>query len=854
MRILLDLQGCQSASRLRGIGRYTVSLAKAIARNAGEHDIFVLLNALFPDTIMPLRREFNGLIPRERIVVFTAEGPAADCNPANARRARLAELLREYAIAQLQPDVVHIGSLFEGCIDDVVTSVGRLETNIPTAVTLYDLIPLLNPDRYIPDPTARAWYYRKLESLKRADLLLAISQAAANETSASLRIDHSRVVNIGAAADERFRPRSFTKESAAEIRKRFGLSRHFLLYVGVIESRKNFEGLIHAYGMLPDELRATHQLLLIAQGTETQRTDLCHAAAENGVYPNDLIIVDRVSDDDLVALYSLCRLFVFPSLHEGFGLPALEAMSCGAAVVGANTTSIPEVIGREDALFDPTSPTAIAQVIRRALADEGFQQSLRQHALRRAREFSWNLCAERAIKAFENLGTRRKSRSISYSRERGYRHLLSAVATFPDPLSDEDLVRAARAIALNAYPSRCRQLLVDVSVLAERDAQTGIQRVTRAVLGQLLSDPPPGYRVEPIRFDLRAARYRYARTFARAVSGGPASGEGDEWTEVGPGDVFLGLDLGAHLVPSAESWWLGTRQHGVKVAFVVYDILPLRRPDWWRPEVGEAFAAWFRTITKTADLLVTISQSVAHDIRSYLDEEQLASAEMPEIAFFQLGADIESSVPTRGIPEGAREMLATLVEVPTFLMVGTVEPRKGYAQVLEAFSELWQIGLDANLVIVGQEGWLVDDLARDLRNHPLNGRRLFWLAGISDEYLTQIYSASTCLICASEGEGFGLPLIEAARHRLPIIARDIPVFREVAGTHAFYFSGRSKEALADAIRHWLRLKNESRVPESVGMSFLTWADSTRELLAAVLPPDQDDRTHCRDAEPEGSLS
>ncbi len=388
MRILLDLQGCQSASRFRGIGRYTLSLAKAIARNAGEHEVWLLLSDLFPDTVMPLRQEFRGLVPSERIAVFSAPGPVAECDPANSPRARVAELVREHAIAELSPDVVHVGSLFEGFVDDAVTSIGCLENGVLTAVTLYDLIPLLNPDRYLAKFAYKDCYLRKIESLKRADLLLAVSETAGREAISVLGVAGERVFDIASAADDRFRPLNLAPEAAAEVLRRFGLSKPFIMYVGVIEPRKNFDGLIRAYAQLPDVLRTAHQLLLVAQGGEGDRDSLRRLAVSSGLAPRDMVVVDHVTDDNLVALYSLCKLFVFPSLHEGFGLPALEAMTCGAAVIGSNTTSIPEVIGRNDALFDPSSPRAIARAMQRALFDEAFHESLRRHGVQQAKKFS----------------------------------------------------------------------------------------------------------------------------------------------------------------------------------------------------------------------------------------------------------------------------------------------------------------------------------------------------------------------------------------------------------------------------------------------------------------------------------
>src|SRR5262249_6327442 len=139
------------------------------------------------------------------------------------------------------------------------------------------------------------------------------------------------------------------------------------------------------------------------------------------------------------------------------------------------------------------------------------------------------------------------------------------------------------------------------------------------------------------------------------------------------------------------------------------------------------------------------------------------------IGWLHLGADIENTVGSRDLPDNAEQTLRRLQAHPSFLMVGTIEPRKGYLEVLEAFTQLLRQGLEINLVMVGKEGWraLPDDMRRTipetirmLRGHPELGKRLFWLEGISDEYLEKVYAAGACLIAASYGEGFGLPLIE----------------------------------------------------------------------------------------------
>ena len=200
MRIVLDLQGAQTASRFRGIGRYTLSLAKAIVANRADHEVLLALSGLFPDTIEPIRAAFDPLLPQDNIRVWVAPGPVG-VDTGNALRRQIAEPIREAFLASLEPDMVHVSSLFEGFGDDAVTSIGVF-TPLPTAVTLYDLIPLTAP---LPHPAFAGYYASKLESFRRADLWLGISQFSCEEAISLLQLEPAKVVNIGGAADARFK-------------------------------------------------------------------------------------------------------------------------------------------------------------------------------------------------------------------------------------------------------------------------------------------------------------------------------------------------------------------------------------------------------------------------------------------------------------------------------------------------------------------------------------------------------------------------------------------------------------------------------------------------------------------------
>ena len=150
------------------------------------------------------------------------------------------------------------------------------------------------------------------------------------------------------------------------------------MYTAGIDHRKNIEGLIDGYALLPDEIRRNHHLAIVCAAQAEPISAIRQRARKQGLGEDELVLTGFVSDEDLVVLYNICSGFCFPSIHEGFGLPALEAMQCGAATIGSNTSSIPEVIGRADALFDPHDKIDIAGLLHQLLTDANFRTSLSQ--------------------------------------------------------------------------------------------------------------------------------------------------------------------------------------------------------------------------------------------------------------------------------------------------------------------------------------------------------------------------------------------------------------------------------------------------------------------------------------------
>jgi glycosyltransferase involved in cell wall biosynthesis len=415
-----------------------------------------------------------------------------------------------------------------------------------------------------------------------------------------------------------------------------------------------------------------------------------------------------------------------------------------------------------------------------------------------------------------------------------YRTLVDAVAHLPGQRGPDDLRAAACAIALNQPAKTPRQLFVDVSALVQSDLRTGIQRVVRSIVLALITDPPHGIRIEPVFSHGGNRNYQYARRFSCALVGMPELQMEDAPIELRAGDIFLGLDLFTNGTAQNHALLQSMRAAGVAIYFTIYDILPVLRPEVFPFGTERYFSDFLRTVADVSDGVTCISRAVADELCGWIEQKKLARPAPLKIGYFHLGADIDASAPSTGLPPNASQVLAALAARPSFVMVGTVEPRKGQAQALAAFELLWQGGIDANLVIVGKQGWMVEQLAAQMAAHPEREARLFWLPGVSDQMLLKLYAGSSALLAASEGEGFGLPLIEAARHGIPIIARDLPVFREVAGEHAYYFDGKEADALARAVKAWLALRHAGKAPASTGIVALTWRESARALLAAIV--------------------
>lgn len=1235
MKIVLDLQGAQSNSRHRGIGRYTFAMARAfVGEVAKRHEVWLALNGRHDQSTLDLIDQFEAFVPRNHVLINELPSNIAGCLENNHERMLVAEAAQASFFDQIDADCIWHSSLFEGWGDDSVVSLGAADDDHRHVATLYDLIPLIYPERYLHDPRYERWYYRRLSLLKRCGLLLAISNSSCREATELLGVPPDRVAVVSAAASESFVRTPASEEVWARWQQQYGITRGYVLYVGGYDVHKNVEGLLTAYADFPSALQNRHPLVLAGRCDAQIKRQLVGWARRLGLDRPNLVFTDEIDDCELRLLYSNCHVFVAPSLHEGFGLPALEAMACGAAVVGSSIASLPEVIGYQEALFDPRSPSSITNKLQQVLTDANMHRRLREHATRQAPQFSWEASARSALTAIEQHCERspkwfvRKPRprliyvsplppacsgvadysarllrdlashyeieviadhfevldpwvqanfpfrSVDWLRSfsdtearvlyhmgnspvhafmfelmrqrpgvvmlhdfflggvrnwmgsspiagvtssfeqvlfehHGYGALLHdmrhgrrstvekypmnldvldralgilvhshhaidlarlhwgervvnkfRVVPFAKALSHRDRDSARRLLGigqddfvvcsfgwlahtklnhslLNAWlgsslanDSRCRlifvgeneggefgeniiatinraslshriritgfvdtdryadylaaadiavqlrtasrgetsaaifdvlaqgiplianahgsvnelpdnvflklddnfsekelivaledlkedpslrqrlatnasdwlhhhhhpvvaaehyrdaiewfsgqnaralneyaldklqrnaksvqqaermrrdgydwiarnrtrldkpRLFVDVTATSSTKLNTGIQRVVRGVMTQLLSADNLPWRVEPVKW--ADGKLVQALPYALHLLEHPPIGASGEEVYPQAEDQFLGLDWVPDVVVKNKALLDAWRARGVKMFFVVYDLLPVRMPHRFPEHISPMHAHWLQCIGHYADALLAISKAVVDDLRDWYECYPPVRNTPLGLGYFYPGNDPISTRPTRGVPKDAPEVVQRLRDTPSFLMVGTVEPRKGHAFVLDAFERLWAGGESAYLVIVGRHGWMSEALGKRLRSKEASGGRLIWIERASDEYLEQLYGAARALIAASEGEGFGLPLVEAARRGLPVIARDIPVFREVTESSADYFDGNDVNSLIGVVRAVSVSKKTVQVREP--SSSLSWKVTTSRLCQLISNKDHE---------------
>jgi glycosyltransferase involved in cell wall biosynthesis len=269
---------------------------------------------------------------------------------------------------------------------------------IKTVFTLHDLIYCVHPETHKP---LNRWFLTLMmpRFLRMADAVIAISENTRQDAMRFYHLEEDKIHVVYEGVNKSFRPAS--ARAMADIRRLYALPQRFILYLGTIEPRKNLITLLEAYR---DLLRGDSELRLVIAGKKGWLyTGFFERMREWGL-EEQVLFPGFIPEADLPALYSAAELFVFPSLYEGFGLPILEAMACGTAVVSSNASSLPEVAGDAALMVDPHSVNDLARAMSRLLDDEALRRELESRGVRQAAKFTWELAARDTLAVYESVG------------------------------------------------------------------------------------------------------------------------------------------------------------------------------------------------------------------------------------------------------------------------------------------------------------------------------------------------------------------------------------------------------------------------------------------------------------------
>ncbi|MBK9710045.1 MAG: glycosyltransferase family 4 protein [Kouleothrix sp.] len=366
-----------------GIGRYTRELVRAMVAQGGEHRYTLFYAAGGIERDSPYLAELRQLC---------ADHPAVRPVSIPLTPRRLTQIWQRLRV----PLPVE---LFTGALDLVHAPDFVLPpTRARTLLTVHDLAFIRHPECFVPS-MVRYLSSAVPRALRRADAVLADSEATRQDLVDLLAADAARISVVYPGVGARFCP--LPAAQTEPVRQRLGLPARFLLFVSTIEPRKNLARLIEAFGLVAR--RTDGGLHLVIAGRRGWLYQDVFATIERLQLGDCVRVLDFVHDNDLPALYNLAWAFAYPSIYEGFGLPALEAMACGTPVVTAENSSLPEVVGDAAVLVAADDVDSIAAGVARVVGDETLRARLQRAGPERARRFTWEQAARRVLECYQRI-------------------------------------------------------------------------------------------------------------------------------------------------------------------------------------------------------------------------------------------------------------------------------------------------------------------------------------------------------------------------------------------------------------------------------------------------------------------
>lgn len=371
-RVCLDIRPAQTGAKNTGIGAYVRELVKQLLEMESRFDFWFLVLSNYP---IP-----NLKLSRDRLIKIW-----------RPRKPERWQVVYDYFILRRTLKKQRI-QLFHSLVPGLL----RPDADIKIVTTIYDLIPSIYPDDHINSIDVKLLYDCKMRDSIASDHIVAISDVTSRDLTRifnNINTDKITVTSLAAYTGLRR-----VVEMKREYLNRLGLPERYILYVGGYNKRKNIPLLLNAYFALGMKRKNVKLVLADAAGNY----DIASHVVSLGLQ-NDVVRLTHIAENDLSLLYSGAIFFVYPSLYEGFGLPVLEAMTCGTPVLSSNAGSLVEVAGDAALYFTPGNEDELTMLMERVLEDSILRDDMRSRGLNRASLYSWRRCAQETLTVYENV-------------------------------------------------------------------------------------------------------------------------------------------------------------------------------------------------------------------------------------------------------------------------------------------------------------------------------------------------------------------------------------------------------------------------------------------------------------------
>ncbi|WP_269623841.1 glycosyltransferase [Prochlorococcus marinus] len=747
MKIVIDLQGLQiDGNRKRGIGRYCLEITKALIKYYPKNEYILFTNS----NLFDLRNDFIDELNNKNYNLTYFQCPTVgDLNESYSGKYSsfwLSTQLRSYALSLINADIILITSFFDGFRNNTLVSHDKSFQLPPIVSIIYDLIPLIHSDQYLNnDQEFKLFYLKKIEELSNLDGLLAISQSSLREANQYLDIKSDLIFNISAACnDNKFTPVvSNLNVDTAYLGK-------FLLYCGATDPRKNLSRLIEAYASLPVQLIFKHKLVLTGPYTDEEKSLIQEWMINFGLPPEYVVFLGFITDIELANLYRTCYLLIFPSLHEGFGLPVLEAMHCGAPVIASNLTSLPELLGDQRFLFDPYNVKEISYLIQKSLTDNIFYQSICSNSKERRKNYSWKKTSIKTIKSLKQVIDSKSS--LSDKNKSNFNYLIkNQYHILLENLGESPLVKHRNKLQIRYLKS----LASAISIINNQSKK--IELLRRSKITDQFT-----WKIEG-PFDSSYSLAILNKNFALAMEN---LGQNVElFCTEGLGDYQPDQDfleknqminkLYQKSIESKNSIFICSRNLYPPRVNDAKGVINLLHSYGW--EESEFPSQWVNDFNANLQGMTVMSEQVK---KILIDN----GVQLP-IKVSGLGLDHFKNI---------KSTIDFKVKAKKFkiLHISSCFPRKGVDILIKAYANSFSDSDDVSLIVKTFDNPhnKIDSILEQARQTYSNFPDVILIKDdLNDSQIKSLYKQSDLLVAPSRGEGFGLPIAEAMLIGVPVI-------------------------------------------------------------------------------------